>query len=99
MDRRRHWVLRFAMDARHIFQNERNFIKSKVNSQARRQRIPNVDTKTLARYYEISPQMLEKLRHQRLQTLDYCNDHHPVLVENPEARSRTTTNPSGQGLG
>ncbi len=60
----------------------------------RRQRIPSVDTHTLARYYEISPQMLEKLRNQRLQTLDYCNDHHPVLVETTEASEPTSTSTS-----
>jgi len=47
----------------------------------RRSRIPDVDKTTLARYYEISPKMLENLRNQRLLTLDYCNDHQPVLVD------------------
>lgn len=47
----------------------------------RRIHIPDVNKATLARYYEISPQMLENLRNQRLLTLDYCNDHQPVLVD------------------
>lgn len=47
----------------------------------RRQRIPNVDDATLARYYEITPEMLTKLRNNRLLTLDYCSDHQPVIVD------------------
>ena len=47
----------------------------------RRKRIPDVDAQTLAKYYEISPELLEKLRHKRLITLDYSNDHHPVVID------------------
>lgn len=47
----------------------------------RRQRIPDVDANTLAKYYEISPELLEKLRNKRLITLDYSNDHHPVVID------------------